>query len=153
MKIIGQSKSFISKEGMSIKTWFFLQSKAKRWYFVTPYEIGSNMCVPVENYRSQTSQNAIFLETLGSREKSGVFWLFKFLWHRTTFNVKIHFLFKCWKVLFFEEVTLFSLFIDLQGQIALSTFQKKVVTFEKRQLSSKLLRRRLAVLLVRLGRD
>ena len=50
MKIIGQSKSFISKEGKSIKLPILFQIKAKRLYVVTQYRLGSNMCVPIGTF-------------------------------------------------------------------------------------------------------
>ena len=72
-----------------------------------------------------------------------IFRIFKFLWFRSIYRVKIHFLSKfCQKILIFEEVTPLSVFTDLPGhwprftKIAVGTFQKKSLTFEVKLLES-----------------
>ena len=44
----------------------FLQSKAKRWYFVTLFKMCSNMCVPIGNFVLKFPKISFF------REKSGI---------------------------------------------------------------------------------
>ena len=71
MKIIGQSESFISKEGKSIKHQFILQSEGKRWYFVSTDEIRSSMCVPIGNLGPKSLKMSYFRNKSGNRETSG----------------------------------------------------------------------------------
>ena len=52
VKIIGKTKSFISKKRISIKPSIFLQSEGKIWYFVTPYNMSSRYRVPIGRFRN-----------------------------------------------------------------------------------------------------
>ena len=64
---------------------FFLKCEANRWYFVTHYEISSNICVQMETVVPKSPNKSIFWE----KSWDFIFFnMFQFLWYRSISNIK-----------------------------------------------------------------